>query len=486
MSSEKLYEIPIIARGRIIEPGDDAIIFSGRAGARFRCPDPSKHVGTLLLRDGTALRDLAEMPVDEILGFLAELGPRLALDRNPWMREAFELCLAAGGLTEPVLRPVYDGMVKMFDRERLEPMIDAKVGKDYLDGWVEQGRPGQSRTRIRAFGTRQVHVTAGNVPVVAALTVINTALAKGDSLIKLPSNDPLTACAIVRTMIEMAPDHPVTRHMSVAYWKGGDEVLERQLYHPSAIQRITAWGGMSSMTHIQKYLVPGIELIPMNPKLSISIVGRQAFDSEANLRDVATGVALMAGRMNQTACSSTRVVYVECDMSDAALDQLETLGQAIYQAFKELPAHESTPAKSRNAELDAELDALAIDDTFYRVIGDTIDGGAIVSRVSEPVEFHDKLNNRIVNLVPVENINDVCRWVSEETQTVGIYPEPLRMAMRDALALAGVQRTIPLGESLLKAGLEDPSEHARMPHDGGEPLRRMVRWIVDQSAQPEV
>ena len=56
----------------------------------------------------------------------------------------------------------------------------------------------------------------------------NTALTKGDSLIKLPSNDPLTACAIVRTMIEMAPDHPVTRHMTVAYWKGGDEVLERR------------------------------------------------------------------------------------------------------------------------------------------------------------------------------------------------------------------------------------------------------------------
>jgi len=23
-------------------------------------------------------------------------------------------------------------------------------------------------------------------------------------------------------MIDMAPDHPLTRHVSVAYWKGGD------------------------------------------------------------------------------------------------------------------------------------------------------------------------------------------------------------------------------------------------------------------------
>lgn len=486
MSTEKLYNIPIISRGRIIEPGDDAIEFGGRTGARFRCPNPARHVSDLLLRDGSALGDLAALSTDEILDFLAELGPRLALDRNPWMQEAFELCLAAGGLTEPVLRPVYQGIVKLFERERLAPSIDAKVGKDYLDGWVEQGKPGRSRTRIRAFGTRQVHITAGNVPVVAALTVINTALTKGDSLIKLPSNDPLTACAIVRTMIEMAPDHPVTRHFAVAYWKGGDEVLERQLFHPSAIQRITAWGGMSSMTHIQKYLVPGIELIPMNPKLSISIVGKEAFDSAENTKSVATGVALMAGRMNQTACSSTRIVYVESDLSDDSLDQLEALGREIYEAFQTLPEYESTPAKAPNPELEAELEALSLDDTFYRVIGDTIRGGAVVSRVSEPVEFADDLNNRIVNLVPVEDIHEVCQWVSEETQTVGIYPETLRQSMRDELALNGVQRTIPLGESLLKTGLEDPGEQARMPHDGGEPLRRMVRWIVDQSAAPEL
>lgn len=483
--SEKIFDIPIISRGRIIMPGEDAIEFGGRVGARFRCPNPHNHVKDLLLPRGSDLQDLYDLPTDEIIDFLAALGPRLGLD-NPYMKEAFDLCLAAGQLTEPVLRPIYEHAQEMFHRDRLEAQIDTQIGKKYLDGWVEQGRDGESHIRIRAIGTRQVHITAGNVPITAALTVIRSALTKGDSLVKLPSNDPLTTSAIVRTMIDMAPDHPVTKHFAVAYWKGGDEVLERQLFHPARIERITAWGGMSSMTHIQKYLVPGIELIPMNPKLSISIVGKEAFDSADNMKSVATGIALMAGRMNQTACSSTRVVYVESDLSDESLDQLEALGNEVYTAFQNLPEYESTPAKDPNPELDAELEALSLDDTFYRVIGDTIKGGAVVSRVPEPVEFAEDLNNRIVNLVPVEDIREVCQWVSEETQTVGIYPETLRQSMRDELALNGVQRTIPLGESLLKAGLEDPSEQARMPHDGGEPLRRMVRWIVDQSADPEV
>ena len=63
--------------------------------------------------------------------------------------------------------------------------------------------------------------------------------------------------AIVPTMIELDPDHPVTKHFAVAYWKGGDTAVEREIYRPSRIEKLTAWGGRSSMTHIQQYLVPG-------------------------------------------------------------------------------------------------------------------------------------------------------------------------------------------------------------------------------------
>ena len=477
----KIYNIPIIARGRIIEPGDDAIEFGGRVGARFRCPNPLNHINDLLLSRGSDLQDLYDTPIDEILDFLAALGPRLSLD-NPYMKEAFDLCLEAGQLTESVLIPIYQQAQAMFDRKRMEEQIDANIGKNYLDGWVEQGQPGNSHIRIRAVGTRQVHVIAGNIPMTAALTVIHSALTKGDSLVKLPSNDPLTTSAIVRTMIEMDPNHPVAKHFAVAYWKGGDEVLERQLFHPARVERITAWGGMSSMTHIQKYLVPGIELIPMNPKLSISIVGNEALQSEAAMDDVAMGIAFMAGHMNQTACSSTRVVYVECDESDEQLDKLVQLGAKITASFSKLPDSVSTPAKVVNAELEADMEALSLDDTFYSVTGDTIYGGAVVSKMSEPVEFAEQLNNRVVNLVPMPDINQVATKVSEETQTVGIYPERLQVQLRDKLTLNGVQRMIPLGMSSIPEGM-DPKELRRMPHDGGEPVCRAVRWIADQSAQ---
>jgi hypothetical protein len=481
-----VIDIPIIIRGRIIEPGPDAIEFGGRVGARFRSPDPKKYAAELVLRDPSDLADIHDTPIDDILDFLAELGSRLDINRNPLMQQAFELCLGAGELTPPVLRPVYEQIPAMFDRERMAAQIDKRVGRNYLDTWVEQGRPGRSTMRMRAIGTRQLHIIAGNVPVVAALTVQRAALTKGDCLIKMPSNDPFTAAAIVRTMIEIDPEHPVTKHFAVAYWKGGDTEIERQIYRPSRIEKLTAWGGMSSMTHIQRYLVPGIELIAMNPKLSISIVGHEALETPEAMDDAALGVALMAGRMNQTACSSTRLVYVECDTDDEDLARLEEFGHAVHRAFLGLPAHESTAPKEPNPELEDELRALSLDEEFYRVIGDSASAGVVVSRTDEPVEFARSLTNRVVNLVPIADIERVPRWVSEETQTVGIYPERLRKELRDDLALHGVQRTLPLGVSLAAAAAgragPDPDQSLALPHDGTEPMRRMVRWVVDQSA----
>lgn len=236
MSDYKTYEIPTIARGKIIWPDENATEFGGRGGARFRCPNPTRHINNLLLSHGRHLADLANTP--HRLNHRLPGQARSAAGSGFKRLYARSVCSEAGGMTEPVLKPIFEGMPALFDRKGLEMQIDGVVGKDYLDGWVEQGKEGASRVRIRAVG--------------------------------------------------------------------------------------------------------------------------------------------------------------------------------------------------------------------------------------------------VVNLVPVEDIDSVCGWVSEETQTVAVYPEALRERLRDDLAFAGVQRLLPLGASLDRIS-DDPRETSCLPHDGIEPMRRMVRWIVDQS-----
>ena len=480
----KIYEIPIISRGRIIAPGPDAIEFPGRAGAIFRAPDPREHIQDLVLTDRTSLRDLHDLPTSDVIDFLAKLGARLALEHNPYMQEAFSLSLEAGGLTEPVLRGVYAQLPGMFDRAYLKELVEKTIGIEYLDRWVPQGSGARGRFRIRAIGTRSLHITAGNVPVVGAITIIRSALTKSDCLIKLPSNDPLTASAIARTMIEIDAQHPVTKHVAVAYWKGGDEAVESQICRTSRIDKITAWGGMASMKHIQKYLTPGLDLIALNPKLSISMIGKEALQSKQAMQEAADGIAVAAGKLNQTACVNTRVVYVESETDEASLERVIALGKAIHASFQRLPPVISTPAPRPDRELESELRALALEEELYWVVGDSVNGGVIVSRVSDRVDFHDKLGNRIVNLVPMPDISKVARWCDDSTQTVGIYPESLREKMRDTLSLAGVQRILPLCAHASKQ--HEGAELPGMPHDGIEPMRRMVRWVIDELPAAEL
>ena len=91
---------------------------------------------------------------------------------------------------------------------------------------------------------------------------------------------------------------------------------------------------------------------------------------------------------------------------------------------------------------------------------------------------------KTANVVQVKALEDALRWVNVATQTVGVYPERLRLHMRDELALHGVQRVMPLGEMFTMATV-DPEQTYGLPHDGMEPDRRSVRWVIDQSAQPQ-
>jgi hypothetical protein len=473
-----IIEIPLLIRGRVIEPGEDGVEFGGRVGARFRSPDPRRYASEIALADAGELRDLHQTPVDEIIEFLAELGKRLAYERNPLMQEALNLALAAGELTEPIIRPMFEHLPQWFERDFLEQVVETNIGKDYLDGWVEH--PAMPGTRMRAVGTRTAQIVAGNVPHMAAISVIHAGLTKSDGLIKVPSNDPLTAMAIVRTMIELDPDHPVTKHVSAAYWKGGDTEVEREIYRPARIDKLIAWGGMASMKHIQQYLVPGIELIANNPKMSIAIVGHEALESEDAMHQAAIGIALMAGRLNQSGCSNARIVYVECDTGEHDLERLEALGREIHRAFDLLPEDESTAPKVPAPDLADEMEALSLDEEFYRVIGNSNSAGVVVSRTEDPVDFADSLRNRVVNLVPVAGIAKVTRWVSEATQTVGIYPRSLHDRLRDALALSGVQHIRALQTSLDGYAYSSGRNSILLPHDGMEPMRRMVRWTIDQ------
>ncbi len=475
------FRVPLIIRGEIIEDGE--IEYGGRrGGVAFRAPDAAAHIARLPLRTPSRMADLYALRFEDILEFLVSLGQRLDIAQNRHVQLAFALSCRTSGLSESILRHHYAHIGAMFDREEMRAMIERSCGIDYLEGWVDQGAsrfPGL-QARTRAFGSRCVHVIAGNAPIVSILTVIRNALTRSDAIIKTPSNDPLTAAAIVRTMAEMAPDHPVTRHVSVAYWKGGDERIEQALYDPRGVEKIIAWGGFESVKHITRYLQPGIDLITQDPKLSGTIIGRQAFADEATLRSVARRLALDIGAQNQEGCVSARVIYVESGTDEEGLEKANRLGELTFAALQALPEHLSTPHKAFDPSLRSEIDAIRLQDEDYRIYGGRDNEGAvIVSQENYPVDFSRSLACRVGNLVPIDSFETAVRSVNAYTQTIGIYPEALKAALRDRLAFQGAQRIVSLGGAATM-------QHNMERQDAIEPVRRMCKWVTEEEADGDM
>lgn len=473
--AETQFRVPLIIRGQII---DDAAVEHGgrRGGVGFRAPDIGQHIGKLLLRSPSAMADLYTISLDDILDFLEQLGARLSFDSNPHVREAFRLSCLTSGLSESILRYHFAHMGAFFARDEVRRMIDRSCGRAALEGWVDLGPamvPGLS-ARTRAFGARCVHVIAGNAAIVAILTIIRNAYTRSDAIIKLPSNDPLTAVAIVRTMVEMAPDHPLTRHVSTAYWKGGDAAVEREIYDPRGVEKIIAWGGFDSVKHITRYLQPGIDLITQDPKLSGTIIGRAAFESSATLAHVARRLALDIGAQNQEGCVSARVVYVESGTDTEGLARANRLGALTFEALQKLPAHLSTPHKAFDPTLKSEIDGIRFNEEEYRVFGGRANEGAvIVSQEDAPVDFSRSLACRVGNIVPIDSFETAVRSVTAYTQTIGIYPDSLKEKLRDRLAYQGAQRIVSLGGAATMA-------HNMETQDAIESVRRMCKWVVEE------
>ena len=255
-----------------------------------------------------------DVPLAEIMDVLEATGERLARDPDGLLAEALEF----SARTSPLAAQRAGALVcRRWGGCSIGAAWSSRCTKSSAAptcstaGATVTDAPSGRSHRTRAFPPRLIHVIAGNAPGVAAMSVVRGALTKGVHLFKLPSNDLFSATAILRTMAAVAPDHPLTRSFSAAYWRGGDAKVEGLLMRPQFFDKLVAWGGEGTIKSAKQYIGPGFELVAFDPKTSISMIGREAFESDAALAEVAERAATDATIMNQQACASSRVQFVE-------------------------------------------------------------------------------------------------------------------------------------------------------------------------------
>ena len=455
MDESTLIEVPHIVRGELVTGASE------RHGA-FATPKLELD-GLVWPRSepGPAF----ETPISEVIDFLAEVGGALEFNHNVWLQEALEASLLVNPLGRRILEATYRGLAQLFERKALVFQVEQEVGWEAIDGWATVSRPGGGASRVRAFPPRLVHVLAGNTPAVTATTIVRGSLSKGVHLLKLPSNDLFTASALLRTMASVDPDHPTLRSFSAVYWKGGNANIESPLLRPQFFDKLIVWGGEESVRGALRYAGPGFEIVSFDPKVSISFIGRESFDSPEAMTEAADRAATDVALLNQDSCAASRFVFVEGD-----LDRIDDFCEALAIALRVDRTLSDGNGPVPPPDLQAEVAGLRTLEPYYRVFGDA-DGGGLVIRSEDPVDFHPM--GKTVNVVRVESLADAVGYANVATQTVGVHPRERVADLRDALASAGVQRITALGE--VARGLEG------LPHDGFYPIRRFVRWVLDDA-----
>jgi hypothetical protein len=385
-------------------------------------------------------------------------------DKNGHLREAVERIARTNVLPRHVIEEQVGHAAAYLNKSMLREYAEQNLGDArLLDEWVPRVDSTGRRSLTRAFPPRLIHVLPGNAPVASVQSIALGAMVKAVNLFKMGSSDPFMAVAMLRTMLDVDPEHPVPRSMSAVYWRGGDEAVERALYRPQYFDKIVAWGGGDAINNVIKYLGPGLQLVSFDPKTSISMIGREAFETDAVLDEVATKAASDVGMMNQEACVCSRVLFVEGDRK-----QVDSFCQRLQQKLVDRNAI-SGKAPPLPRDLAEEIEGLRSLEDDFGVWG-APDGSGLVVRSDEPVDFHPI--QKTANVVQVKALEDALKWVNVATQTVGVYPPARQVDLRNGLASGGAQRIVRLGD----AG----GQTVGAPHDAMYIMHRFVHWIVHE------
>jgi hypothetical protein len=469
-------------------PGAQALRFPLVDRAARRLTDSFRY----LLMPAVAPLDLLETDFDALAAgpyaLPADAGPLYLealteqLGRGwPVVEQVRELERAISELPEAFLDASFAAFAAGLGTNAARQMIDAELslwgrpGSAFLDGWVEVPgvplpdpaamlgtlvAPGLAAppapTLLRAMPTRQLHITAGNAPGVPIISALRMLLTRSVGTIKLPSGAVLPG-ALLALAAACVPEHPLTQHLSVVYWPGGDELIEQVLFAPGAFDRIVVWGAPGSVAAVQGRAA-FTRTVTFNPRYGVLLVGHEA---AGELAAVAARAAQDTLIYNQRACNAAFVHYVERAVADSYAEALRAaLAQWDEIAPQVVPpsAHGQLRRMRRGRYGRAEW--------LLNERGGAYESGVVV--LEDEFELLDHPLFRLAVVRPVDRLDDALGFMTAAVSTAGIYPETRRLVLRDRLAARGVTNILSLGQC--------ERAFAGMPHDGMAVLSELVEW----------
>jgi hypothetical protein len=451
----------------------------------FAAPTPAE----LLEQDLVSLsKDLYQLPVSAVLDYVSGLRGVLEQNRETLLSAA-RTANAASWQHDKALELIFEQLPAFLDADALGEGIDRELsaegqpGRVLLDGWVQvdaqthagftanirsslfDTQESSPHTRpvslLRAMPTRQLHITAGNSPMVLVTSLLRAISTKGAAIIKCPHENTLVGAVLALAMLELDPDHPITRHTSLLYWPGGDQQIDDVLLSSSDIDRVVVWGSPETVTQVKQKTTMA-KTVFLNPRYGLSMIGHEALQSQISL--TATLGASDSMVANQQACTSSLVHYVE-GTEDDALAYCGQLQKALKRWDSAMP---HTLPRSTLGQLRALRRGAFLGGRWF-INGQSPDIESAVVYMQSPFDLQLHTMSRLIVVRRVDSLDDVIPFLNPSVSTVGIYPAERIPDLRDIVSACGVSNVFCLGDI--------ENVYTGMPHDGMRILSELVNWV---------
>jgi len=385
---------------------------------------------------------------------------KLALERSP-KDTGFSPATLASGL---------DSFFSQLTPENLNALLVQELGHaERLDRFVSTPVEQRSGRSAMAVGPPLlVHVTAGNLPVPALMSLVLGVIVRSAQFLKCASGASLLPRLFAHSLYQLDPK--LAACLEIAEWRGGHGGLEQPLFEHADC--VIATGTDDTIFQIRRNLPTQARFVAYGHRVSFGFITRDLLTSY-RAKEVAPKAASDVAAWNQLGCLSPHVFYVEHGGSVTPEQFAEMLAAQL--ALREeteprgpIPAEDAAAIASRRGFY--ELRAASSPDTHLWQ-SDRSTAWTVVYE-ADPA-FQLSCLNRFVYVKPVRNLSEALHageTVRGKVSTVAIAaPENRAQEIAITLARWGATRICPIGQ------MQQPSLLWR--HDGRPSLGEWVGWI---------
>jgi long-chain-fatty-acyl-CoA reductase len=399
-------------------------------------------------------RDLHMLSIEDIISFLSKLGKLWQDERYELRKEALELLEKTTGYHRKELELDYQFWMSTFDKQFLEQTIEAELrSKQFLEGWMRI-----KNVEVRAFPQgRVLHILAGNFPGVGIVSLTRGLLTKNTNILKLASGEPISITYLALSLIDVDPNHPITKTTSVVYWEHDSDAENKAFEIADAI---CAWGGYESVYSARKKSRPRQPILEYGPKRSMHFIDKESIEDDTKLKEITARAAHDIALHDQQACHSPQVAFVE----KHAEKFCEALAKSLSEEGKNLPkGYVSIDEHARISHVRSM--SLFRGDKVYRP--DSTEWTIILTNDFGRTTEHPL--SRTLYVIQVNDLKEAVKFADPLTMVIGFSSSKRIEELRDELALRGVDRITEVGRmGYFPVGF---------PHEGRFDLSNLVRWV---------